>query len=83
MAIIGQVIHIMLRLLSLLVFINAVLSFFMSPHDPIRQKLDQFVEPMLAPIRRILPPMGMVDLSPFVLIVLLQILDAIVVNAFR
>lgn len=83
MEIVGNVIHIALRLLSLVVFIQAILSFFMSPYDPIRQRIDQFVEPLLSPIRRVVPPVGMLDLSPLVLIILIQIVDAILVNLFR
>ncbi|MDI6696436.1 MAG: YggT family protein [Anaerolineales bacterium] len=83
MATIGQIIHIALRILSTLVFIQAVLSFFMSPYHPVRQKIDPLVEPLLAPIRRVVPPVGMVDLSPLILIVLIQVVDAIVVSLFR
>lgn len=83
MHIIGTVIHNVLWLLSLLIFIQAILSFFMSPYHPVRQRIDQFVEPLLAPIRRVVPPMGMLDLSPLVLIILIQIVDRIVVYIFR
>lgn len=83
MHIIGTVIHNALWLLSLLIFIQAILSFFMSPYHPVRQRIDQFVEPLLAPIRRVVPPMGMLDLSPLVLIILIQIVDRIVVSIFR
>jgi YggT family protein len=83
MEIVGNVIHIALRLLSLVVVTQAILSFFMSPYHPIRQRIDQFVEPLLGPIRRVVPPVGMLDLSPLVLIILIQIVDWIVVNIFR
>jgi YggT family protein len=46
----------------------------MSPYHPVREFVDRLVEPMLAPIRRILPPTGMIDFSPLVLIILLQVL---------
>ena len=69
-----------IRLLELLVIIQAVLSFFMSPFNPIRQTIDRVVEPMLRPIRRVLPPMGMFDFSPLVLLILLYILDALILS---
>ncbi len=68
-----QFIKVLANILSILVFIQAFLSFIMSPFHPIRQAIDQIVEPLLAPIRRIIPPVGMFDFSPFVLIVLIQI----------
>lgn len=80
---IGQIIHIALRILSTLIFIQAVLSFFMSPYHPVRQRIDPLVEPLLAPIRRVAPPIGMIDLSPLILIILIQIVDAILVGLLQ
>jgi YggT family protein len=36
--------------------------------------LQRLTEPALAPIRRVLPPMGGLDLSPMVLLLVLQVL---------
>jgi YggT family protein len=77
MEILAILVHRLIQLLTLLVIIHVVLSYFMSPFHPIRMTIDRFVEPMLAPIRRILPPMAMLDFSPLVLIIALQILDTI------
>jgi YggT family protein len=35
-------------------------------------------EPVLGPIRKLVPPMGMIDLSPFIAIVVLEILKRII-----
>ncbi len=67
-------------LLSWLVIIDALLSFFMDPYHPVRRALDSVVAPMLAPIRRILPPLGGFDFSPLVLLVLIQLLARIIVS---
>ena len=80
MSVVVYLIHRLILLITVLVFIDVVLSFFMSPFHPVRQFLDRIVEPMLAPIRRILPQTGMIDFSPFVLIILLQVIDVIVNN---
>lgn len=77
MIIIVQLIHLIAQIITILVIVQVVLSYFMSPFHPIRQAVDRFVEPMLAPIRRVLPPMGMLDFSPLVLIILVQIIDSI------
>lgn len=68
------------QLLFWLVFITVILSYFMNPYHPVRRALDSFVEPMLAPIRRILPPIGGLDFSPFVLLLLLQLLGNIIIR---
>ena len=56
------------QLLVLLVIVSVILSYFMDPYHPIRRGVDSIVEPMLAPIRRVVPLVGMLDFSPLVLI---------------
>jgi YggT family protein len=77
MVFIAYLIHRIIQLLILVVIIQAVLTYFLSPFHPIRQVIDRIVEPMLMPIRRILPPLGMLDFSPLVLIILLEVIDSI------
>lgn len=47
----------------------------------ITQILFEITEPILAPIRRIMPNMGMLDLSPMVAILLLQLLGNVLRQA--
>lgn len=68
-----QFISLASQLITLLVIAQALLSFFMSPYHPIRRTIDRLVDPMLAPIRRILPLVGMFDFSPLVLIIIVQV----------
>ena len=77
MTVVVQIIHFAIRVIMLLVIVQAVLSYFMSPFDPIRQRVDRLVAPLLAPIRRVVPPVGMIDFSPVILIILLQLVDII------
>lgn len=73
-------INILIQVIVLLVFAKIILSYFMDPYHPIRQAIDSVVEPMLAPLRRIIPPIGMIDFSPLVLIILLQVVGRILIN---
>lgn len=57
--------------LILVVIVDAVLSFVVPPWHPWRRALDRIVEPLLRPIRRALPPIGGLDFSPLVLIILI------------
>jgi YggT family protein len=68
------------QILILLVIVSVILSYFMDPYHPIRRGLDRIVEPMLSPIRRVVPLVGMLDLSPLVLIILIQVLGGLVVR---
>jgi YggT family protein len=55
-----------------LVIVYAVLSWVQS-HTVLADVIERLVTPVLAPIRRLLPLVGGIDLSPLVLLVLLQI----------
>ena len=68
------------QLLVLLVVVSVILSYFMDPYHPIRRSIDSVVEPMLAPIRRVVPLIGVLDLSPLILIILIQLLSNILVS---
>ena len=49
-----------------------------SPFYPIATILYQITEPILAPIRRVLPRMGMLDLSPMVALILIMVIQRII-----
>ncbi len=71
------------NVLSLLIIVHVVLSYFMSPYHPIRETIDRLIEPMLAPIRKVVPRAGMFDFSPLVLLIGIQILAGVIINVLR
>ncbi|MCA9980750.1 MAG: YggT family protein, partial [Anaerolineales bacterium] len=70
---IAQIISLIFNLLTLLILARAILSWI--PIDPysrfysVKLFIHNLTEPMLEPIRRILPPAGGMDWSPFVLLI--------------
>ncbi len=65
-----------------IILIRVVFSFVSPfPTNPISRLAWQLTEPVLAPVRRLLPPMGGLDLSPMVVgiaaIIILSILSSI------
>jgi len=70
----------LLNLYLIVVFGRVVLSWFpISPGSAMAGVygfLYQITEPVLGPIRRILPPLGGFDLSPLVLIILIQVVSS-------
>lgn len=80
MIILIQIIGTLSQLLVLLVIVSAILSFFMDPYHPVRRGVDTIVQPMLNPIRRIVPLVGMLDFSPLVLILLIQFAARIIIS---
>ena len=67
-------------LLVFVVIISVILSYVLEPYHPVRRWVDMIVEPMLMPIRRVVPLVGMLDLSPIVLIILIRIVFNLILN---
>ena len=77
-----QILHLAITAITWLIIIKVILSYFLSPYHPIRETIDRLVEPMLSPIRNILPQTGMIDFSPLVLIILLQVFEFLLTRVF-
>ncbi|MCL4560416.1 MAG: YggT family protein [Chloroflexi bacterium] len=75
-----QIIQYLGRILTLIVFVDIIISYFLSPYNSFRQVLDRIVYPLLAPIRRVVPPVGMIDFSPLVLLILIQLVVYVLVQ---
>ena len=77
-------VNLLFRALELAILIRVLLSWFRpDPHSPFVQAIYQITEPILRPLRRIIPPMGMMDITPIVALVILQIAQEIVLRAIR
>ena len=75
----------LLTILGFAIIIRALLSWVsIDPYNPLVQILFQITEPILAPLRRIIPPIGgMMDITPIVALIILQVLQAIIDSTFR
>ena len=78
--IIAEIISTLANLIVLLVIVDSILSYFLSPSHPVRIALDRVLLPFLAPIRKVVPLVGMFDLSPLILIILVQILSYVLIS---
>ncbi len=68
----------LIDLYSLVLVVAVILSWVpLDRHNPLATVTRGLTEPVLAPIRRVLPPMGGLDWSPMVLLVALQILKGL------
>ena len=68
------------RLAILVAIAYVFMSYFLDLYHPLRRALGRIVEPFLTPIRRLVPPLGMFDLSPLILIILVQIISQILIR---
>ena len=67
-------------LMALLV-LEAIFS-WVNPHAPFAPFIRALNEPVLSPLRKLIPPLGGLDFSPLVALVILQILNMVLVKAF-
>jgi YggT family protein len=69
---------------TLLILARIVISWLnLDPYHPAVQFLHNATEPILAPVRRVIPPMGMFDLSPMVVMIGALFLQRILITLIR
>lgn len=83
MNIIIIIINATVNVLSIFVVVYSLLSFILDPYHPIRQTMSQIMEPMLNPIRKVVPLIGGLDLSPMILLILIQVIGSVLISIFR
>lgn len=69
--------------LVIMVLADVFVSWFLDPFHAVRRFLDSIVQPMLNPIRRLLPQTGGFDFSPFVLLIGLQLARSLIISLLR
>ncbi len=77
MGLLINLIHVLAVVLTICIFADILVSYFLTPYHPVRSFLDKIVQPMLNPIRRVLPMIGMFDFSPLVLLILIQLVEGL------
>jgi YggT family protein len=77
---IWQVVAIIFRVYLLVMLIYAVISWVPSLRGRWTDYVAMLVEPVLAPVRRVIPPMGGLDLSFIVVIIVLQVILSSIVQ---
>lgn len=79
--ILAQFVSILGTVLTFAILIRALMSWFMpAGGGGMMSVLLDITEPVLAPIRRVLPPVGGIDFSPLLAIVLVQIVSQVMVS---
>jgi YggT family protein len=72
---VGFIIYGVLAALMLLIFARIIYSWVASPHGRVLHFLIRVTEPVLGPFRRVIPPVGMIDISPMIVLFLLDLLE--------
>ncbi len=72
-------INLVVYFLTVLLFVDALVSFVLSPWHPARRFLDQLAEPFVRPFRRLIPPMGGLDFSVMAALLAVQVAGQVLV----
>ena len=76
-----EVLNLLFTILWVVVLADILVSWIIQdPFHPIRRFLDSIVQPMLEPIRRIIPPVSGIDFSPLILLIVLDIARRLLVG---
>ena len=79
---IAYILNMGLTFLLILVFARAVISWVQAdPRNPIVQFLYTTTEPILLPVRRRLPPMSGIDISPLIILIVVVFLQRFLVRS--
>ena len=75
-------IHVLFTVLTMAIFARVLLSWFpIRPDNPLVVVLMEITDPILKPLRRIVPSLGMLDITPIVALFLLQIIEQVLRSA--
>lgn len=72
-------IDLLITALTLAIVARIILSWFrFDPYHPISTFLRDITDPILEPLRRYIPPIGFLDITPLVAIFLLQLIQLVI-----
>jgi YggT family protein len=73
----GELILVITQLYSFILLARVLMSWVqIDPHSPLARTLYDLTEPVLAPVRNLLPPMAGLDFSPIIAMIGVQVLGA-------
>jgi YggT family protein len=81
MGIVRTFVYVFCQLLSLIIVARSLLSWVApNPYEQPMRLLLEITEPILAPLRRIVPRIGMIDITPVIAILILQLVGELVLR---
>ncbi|MCL5264212.1 MAG: YggT family protein [Chloroflexi bacterium] len=82
MIVVRNFVDVLFNVLILAILARAILSWFrLGPDNPLIQILYDITEPILSPLRRVIPPLGgMIDITPIIALFLLRFLQQMIMS---
>jgi YggT family protein len=81
-AIIGFVLYGLLSVLVLFIFIRFIASWFVFTRKTFLAFVMRVTDPIMLPVQRLIPPIGMFDISAMIVLLLISFLQSIVLSVF-
>ncbi|MSQ30807.1 MAG: YggT family protein [Dehalococcoidia bacterium] len=72
---IAHIVGYLIQFIGFAIFARSLLSWFpIDRNGPVVQALVAITDPVLDPLRRVIPPIGMIDISPMIAMIVLFII---------
>jgi YggT family protein len=81
-AVFGFILYGLLSVLILFIFIRFLSSWFVFHRTTFLGFVKKVTDPIMLPVQRLIPPIGMFDISAMVVLLLISFLQSIVINVF-
>ena len=79
-----NILYTLLTVLWIAIFARAIVSWFpIDQGGPIVRALDAITEPVLEPLRRVVPRVGLFDITPMVAILLIIVIQGLLASSVR
>lgn len=79
---IGFILYGLLSVLVLFIFIRFLSSWFVFKPNTFLGFVARVTDPIVLPVRKIMPPVAMFDLSPMIILIIIWLLQSVVLNVF-
>ena len=80
----ASLIELILLMFTLLILARVLMSWVqVDPYHPVAQFIFQATEPILKPVREVLPPAAGFDFSPIVVLIIAQVVGNIIISGLR
>ena len=77
----AELLQMVFQIYTLVLIVRVLISWVSpDPFNPVVQFLGRVTDPVLEPLRRMIPPLGPIDLSPIIALLLLQALQHFLVR---
>lgn len=77
----AQLLQMVFQVYTLILIVRVLITWVNpDPFNPVVQFLSRVTDPVLEPLRRVIPPLGPIDISPLVALLLLQALQHFLVK---